>query len=186
MVLVFDDRLHEIRPTNRQIDRYHRPGADTDHDGGRGAQCLQKRSGVSRVRGDVADRLTARPRIAPAVVKDHLSDPREFADRRTPGGRRRPGRMDQQDRCAFAHVVEVQVAAVDDDPRALGLQPGTLPGGKYVRVRLKGEPPAVHDLIPKTMQSLANRPDRDPVRPQLEFYRRRDEIDLLVPVLPSS
>jgi hypothetical protein len=36
------------------------------------------------------------------------------------------------------------------------------------------------------MQSLADRPDRDPVRPQLEFYRRRDEIDLLVPVLPSS
>ena len=25
-----------------------------------------------------------------------------------------------------------------DDPRALGLQPGTIPGGKYVRVRLKG------------------------------------------------
>lgn len=73
-----------------------------------------------------------------------------------------------------------------DDPRDLGLQPGMLPGGKYVRVRLRGEPPAVYDLIPKTMQSLANRPDRDPVRPQLEFYRRRDEIDLLVPVLPSS
>ena len=73
-----------------------------------------------------------------------------------------------------------------DDPRALGLQPGTIPGGKYVRVRLKGEPPAVYDLIPKTMQSLAERPDLDPVRPQLEFYRRRDEIDLLVPVLPSS
>jgi hypothetical protein len=73
-----------------------------------------------------------------------------------------------------------------DDPRALGLEQGTLPGGKYVRVRLKGDPPAVYDLIPPTMRRLANRPDRDPIRPQLEFYRRRDEIDLLVPVLPSS
>jgi len=73
-----------------------------------------------------------------------------------------------------------------DDPHALGLERGTLPGGKYVRVRLKGEPPAVYDLIPSMMQRLADRPDRDLTRPQLEYYRRRDEIDLLVPVLPSS
>jgi hypothetical protein len=73
-----------------------------------------------------------------------------------------------------------------DDPYALGLESGTLPGGKYARVRLKGEPPAVYELIPPTMERLAERPDRDPARPQLEFYRRRDEIDLLVPVLPSS
>ena len=73
-----------------------------------------------------------------------------------------------------------------DDPHALGLEPGTLPGGKYVRVRLKGEPPAVYDLIPTTMQNLADRPDRDVVRPQLEFYRRRDEIDLLVPVTEGA
>jgi hypothetical protein len=73
-----------------------------------------------------------------------------------------------------------------DDPRALGLEQATLPGGRYVRARLKGEPPAVYDLIPPTMQRLADRPDRDLIRPQLEFYRRRDEIDLLVPVLPST
>jgi hypothetical protein len=78
------------------------------------------------------------------------------------------------------------VSRQGDDPSALGLQPGTLPGGMYVRVRLKGEPPAVYDLIPTMMQSLADRPDRDLVRPQLEFYRRRDEIDLLVPVRLSS
>src|SRR5262245_55906077 len=72
-----------------------------------------------------------------------------------------------------------------DHPAALGLESGTLPGGTYVRVRLKGEPPGVYDLIPAAMERLARRPDRDPSRPQLEFYRRRDEIDLLVPVLPS-
>jgi hypothetical protein len=72
-----------------------------------------------------------------------------------------------------------------DDPSALGLEAGSLPGGKYARVRLKGEPPAVYDLIPPTMERLAARRDRDPHRPQLEFYRRRDEIDLLMPVLHS-
>jgi hypothetical protein len=73
-----------------------------------------------------------------------------------------------------------------DDPGGLGLEVGTLPGGRYARVRLRGEPPAVYDLIPSTMERLAARPDRDPVRPELEFYRRRDEIDLLVPILSSS
>jgi hypothetical protein len=51
-------------------------------------------------------------------------------------------------------------------------------------MRLKGDPPAVYDRIPVAMRGLADRPDRDITRPQLEFYRRRDEIDLLVPVLP--
>jgi hypothetical protein len=73
-----------------------------------------------------------------------------------------------------------------DDPKALGLEPGTLPGGTYARVRLKGEPPAVYELIAPTMERLAERPDRDPGRPHLEHYRRRDEIDILMPVLPSS
>jgi len=73
-----------------------------------------------------------------------------------------------------------------DDPDALDLQQGTLPGGRYIRLRLKGEPPDVYDLIPTTMESLADRPDRDLTRPLLEFYRRRDEIDLMVPVLPLS
>jgi hypothetical protein len=73
-----------------------------------------------------------------------------------------------------------------DDPRALGLEQGTLPGGRYVRVRLKGEPPSLYDRIPPTMEWLADRPDRDLFRPQLEFYRRRDEVDLLVTVVGSS
>ena len=69
-----------------------------------------------------------------------------------------------------------------DDPEALSLEIGTLPGGRYLQVRLQGEPPAVYDLIGPTFERLARRPDRDPDRPELEFYRRRDEIDLLLPV----
>ncbi len=69
-----------------------------------------------------------------------------------------------------------------DEPDKLALESGTLPGGKYVRVRLRGEPPAVYEEIAPTFQRLAKRADADPTRPSIEFYRRRDEIDLLLPV----
>jgi DNA gyrase inhibitor GyrI len=70
----------------------------------------------------------------------------------------------------------------DDDPAKLGLELGTIPGGRYARARLEGEPPAVYRLIAPTFEQLSGRPDRDPSRPDVEFYRRRDVIDLLLPV----
>jgi hypothetical protein len=69
-----------------------------------------------------------------------------------------------------------------DEPDKLGLEFGTLPGGQYRRVRLRGEPPAIYESIAPTFERLANRADADPNRPGIEFYRRRDEIDLLLPV----
>ena len=69
-----------------------------------------------------------------------------------------------------------------DDPEAFGLEVGSLPGGRYARVRITGEPPAVYDLIGPTFEKLSARPDRDRSRPGIEFYRRRDVIDLLLPV----
>jgi hypothetical protein len=69
-----------------------------------------------------------------------------------------------------------------DDPAALGLELGTLPGGRYARVRLRGEPPDVYGLIAPVFERLAKRADRDDSRPGIEFYRRRDVIDLLLPV----
>jgi hypothetical protein len=70
-----------------------------------------------------------------------------------------------------------------DEPRRLGLEVGALAGGRYARVRLIGEPPAVYALIAPAMERLAQRGDRDPHRPSIEFYRRRDVIDLLQPVV---
>ena len=70
----------------------------------------------------------------------------------------------------------------DDDPAALGLEVGTLPGGRYARMRLEGEPPAVYGLIGPAFERLAERPDCDPGRPLIEFYRRHDTIDLLQPI----
>jgi hypothetical protein len=70
-----------------------------------------------------------------------------------------------------------------DDPGALGCEVGTLPGGRYVRARLVGEPPAVYEQIPVAVQALETRGAVDPTRPTIEVYRSRDQIDVLVPVL---
>lgn len=74
------------------------------------------------------------------------------------------------------------VSRPEDDPAAFGAERGTLPGGRYACVRLHGEPPAVYEKIGPTAQRLAQRPDADRTRPTLEYYRRHDAIDVLVPV----
>ena len=71
----------------------------------------------------------------------------------------------------------------DDDPAAFGAERGTLPGGRFACVRLQGEPPAVYEQIGPTAERVAMRPDADHTRPTLEYYRRRDVIDVLVPVV---
>jgi hypothetical protein len=70
----------------------------------------------------------------------------------------------------------------EDDPDALGLETGTLPGGSYLRVRLRGEPPALYEQIQPTFEAMLATTPADETRPSLEFYRRYDEIDLLLPV----
>jgi hypothetical protein len=69
-----------------------------------------------------------------------------------------------------------------DDAQALGLHEGTLPGGRYARIRLGGEPPGLYERIGPTFQRLSERPDHDPSRPSLEYYRRHDVVDLLLPI----
>lgn len=70
----------------------------------------------------------------------------------------------------------------NDDPVALGLETGVLPGGRYLRARLVGEPPAVYDRIGPAFNHLERVVPPDPTRPEIEFYRKRDEIDLLLPI----
>jgi hypothetical protein len=79
------------------------------------------------------------------------------------------------------YLVCVQVQE-EDDPVSLRLETGELPGGRYLRERLKGDPPAVYDRIGPTFQELARSVETDEARPSIEFYRRFDEIDLLLPV----
>ncbi len=75
------------------------------------------------------------------------------------------------------------VTKVGDDAFALGLEEGTLPGGRYLRSRLRGDPPAVYERIEPTFEELGRRRPADESRPSLEFYRRHDEIELLLPIL---
>jgi hypothetical protein len=70
-----------------------------------------------------------------------------------------------------------------DDSRALGLTETVIPGGAYLRATVTGEPPAVYARIAPTFDELEKHANPDSDRPLIEFYRRHDEIDLLVPVV---
>jgi hypothetical protein len=58
------------------------------------------------------------------------------------GGRKFFGAFD-----APTEECRVCVQTRDDDPAGLGLESGSLPGGRYLRARLRGEPPAVYERI---------------------------------------
>jgi hypothetical protein len=62
------------------------------------------------------------------------------------------------------------------------LEAGTIPGGPYARTRLRGEPPELYDRIGPEFEALVAASPHDASRPGLEYYRRHDEIHLLVPV----
>ena len=73
-----------------------------------------------------------------------------------------------------------------DDPDALELESGTLPGGTYLRARLHGDPPGVYEQIHPTFAALVEAATPDSTRPSIEVYRRHDEIDLLLPIAASE
>ncbi|MFZ0322779.1 MAG: hypothetical protein WAN48_01460 [Actinomycetes bacterium] len=58
----------------------------------------------------------------------------------------------------------------------------TIPGGRFMRIRLRGEPPGVYDEIAAAYGLLESSAERDDSRPSLEHYRRLNEIDVLMPV----
>jgi hypothetical protein len=70
-------------------------------------------------------------------------------------------------------------AAVDAERLARGV----IPGGRYARTRLRGDAPAVYERIAPAVDELLAAVEVDRTRPVVEFYRRHDEIDILVPVV---
>ena len=72
----------------------------------------------------------------------------------------------------------------DDDAGLLGLELGTLAGGWYLRGRLTGEPPGLYGHIAGAMTELQATMPGDEARPLVEFYRRRDQIELWLPIRP--
>jgi hypothetical protein len=74
-----------------------------------------------------------------------------------------------------------------DDPRDhYGLEVGELAGGSYLRLSLHGEPPAVYGEIGPGFDQLHAAAKTDPERPQVEFYRRHNEIELWLPISARS
>jgi hypothetical protein len=79
----------------------------------------------------------------------------------------------------------VEIADLAEDAR-LGLESAVLPGGTYLRARLRGEPEELYPQIGPVFDALSATARPDQERPSLEYYRRRDEIDLLLPVDPAA
>jgi hypothetical protein len=69
-----------------------------------------------------------------------------------------------------------------DDADALRLRTATVPGGRYLRARLRGDPAQLYERIPSTFAELEAAAARDNTRPGIELYRRVDEVDLLMPL----
>lgn len=70
----------------------------------------------------------------------------------------------------------------EDDASELGLTEGALPGGRYAKTSLRGEPEEIYPRIAATFDELKGAVTHDPERPSLEFYRRQDEVILLLPI----
>jgi hypothetical protein len=72
--------------------------------------------------------------------------------------------------------------APDDDIAALALSSWTLPGGRYARHKID-DWETYRDRIGPTIEALRQRPDFDPTRPCIEYYRSQRE--LLLQILVS-
>ena len=72
-----------------------------------------------------------------------------------------------------------------DDAAALGLSSGVIPGGAYLCATILGPQPQAYDLLAPTYEELLRRGAHDTSRPSIEFYRREDRVDVLLPVLDN-
>lgn len=92
-------------------------------------------------------------------------------------GRRFLGVFDDSD--IYRCCMQIRVG---DDPDQLGLQSGVVPGGEYLSATVRGAQPGAYALLTPTFEQLRRLGDRDDTRPSIEYYRRHDRIDLLMPV----
>jgi len=79
-------------------------------------------------------------------------------------------------------IYRLSTARLDRDAdNPLGLAETVIPGGRYLRLRLLGEPPEIYSQIADAFEALFEHADHDPARPLIEYYRRAGQIDCLVP-----
>ena len=97
-------------------------------------------------------------------------------------GRRMMGLFYGQD-----DVYRLSSARLDrDHDNPLGLDETVIPGGSYLRLRLRGSAPSIYEDIAPAFDALFELPNHDPGRPHIEYYRREGEVDCLVPINSSS
>lgn len=73
-----------------------------------------------------------------------------------------------------------------DTHNPLGLDETSIPGGDYLRLRLRGEAAEVYGQISAAFEALFALADHDSDRPHIESYRREGEVDCLVPINSPS
>lgn len=61
-----------------------------------------------------------------------------------------------------------------------------VPGGPYLRLRLKGEPPAIYERIGAAFDVLADHTTIDLARPMIEEYRSAHRVDCLLPTTDTD
>ncbi|WP_350270726.1 AraC family transcriptional regulator [Brevibacterium sp. CBA3109] len=67
----------------------------------------------------------------------------------------------------------------------LNLDETVVPGGSYLRLRLRGRAPEIYEQIAPAFDVLFAFVDHDASRPHIEYYRRAGEIDCLVPTVST-
>ena len=71
-----------------------------------------------------------------------------------------------------------------DDPKAMGLDVGTIPGGLYVRRKIfDWESVIAQGKLGSIFKEMVQSYPVDRSRPDIEYYRSMSELHLLVPVL---
>lgn len=68
-----------------------------------------------------------------------------------------------------------------DDPKSMGLEIWTIPGGKYERTKIENWEKNIK-LIGKTFEAIIKEVSVDPTRPSIEFYRSMSEMFVLVAI----
>lgn len=75
----------------------------------------------------------------------------------------------------------------EEDPGALGLELATIPGGKYVRRRVRDwEAVVAAGKMKEISAEFARGYVLDPTRPSVEYYRSMTELHLLLPLAADS
>lgn len=72
-----------------------------------------------------------------------------------------------------------------DRGNPLMLDETIVPGGAYLRLRLRGTAPAVYEQIADAFAVLFELTEHDPSHPHIESYRREGEVDCLVPTVAA-